>query len=407
MVARAGRLLAVNAGSSSLKYALFSVVENSDLLQEASGIVERIGRDGSRVEFVTADGARHLREERIGGHGAAARLMLEWLDGAGLLGSARSLAVGHRVVHGGSRFTAPAPIDAEVVDAIEALGDLAPLHNPPAVAAIRACRAALGDHVPMVAVFDTAFFSKLPPRARRYAIPRELADRHGIVRYGFHGLAHQYMTERATAMLERDPAELALVTLQLGAGCSAAAIDGGRPIDTTMGLTPLGGLVMATRSGSIDPSIVELLARKEGVTAADVVDLLNTESGLLGVSGLSSDMRDLAAAAADGHEDAAMAVDLFADRVRKQIGAYAAALGRLDAVIFGGGIGEHDARMRARICDTLSILGIELDAERNRSAVGREADIAGDDAAARVLVVPVDEMAVIARRCVEQAAAAL
>ena len=387
-----GLVLAVNAGSSSLRFALYTGVEPQRI---ASGVVERVGSDRSALDFA-GPGGTHRATEAIDGHAAAARSMLDWLADEGFIADPDLLIVGHRVVHGGSLFRDPTLIDSGVEDAIEELAELAPLHNPPALAGIRACRERLGAAAPMVAAFDTAFFSRLPERARHYAIPHSLADRHGIFRYGFHGLAHQYMVDRAAVRLGAELSGLSLITLQLGAGCSAAAVAGGTAIDTTMGLTPLEGLMMATRSGNIDPSVVEMLARKEGLEPAAVIELLNKQSGLLGVSGHSHDMRDLIAAAENGDERARLAIELFAYRVTTQIGAYAAALGELDAIAFGGGIGENDAVMRERICATLSILGVAVDPVRNRNTVGREADVATDDSSVRVLVVPVDEMLVIA-----------
>jgi len=292
-----------------------------------------------------------------------------------------------------------------VLGAIEALTDLAPLHNAPSLKAIRAARAVLGDGVPMVATFDTAFHRTLPARAWRYAIPLELAEKHRIRRYGFHGLAHRYMTERYAAIASRPLQEVKLVTLQLGNGCSATAIDGGRSVDTSMGFTPLEGLMMGTRSGDADPSLAGFLARQEGVDVGEVESWLNTRSGLLGVSGRSGDMRELLEAENDGDGRGALAVEMFCYRVRKYVGAYLAALGGAEALVFGGGIGENAPSVRARICAGMDWCGLKLDQGRNAGAIGREGRISRDDSWLHAYVVPVDEAAVIARdtvRCLRE-----
>ena len=245
-------------------------------------------------------------------------------------------------------------VDDGVISELEALGDLAPLHNAPSLTAIRAARATLGPSIPMVATFDTAFFRELPERASQYAIPHELAEKHGIRRYGFHGLAHRYMLERYAQLTSRSVEETRLITLQLGNGCSVTAVEGGRSIDTSMGFTPLEGLIMGTRSGDIDPAIVTHLARAESVDAEEVVSWLNTRSGLRGLSGSAADMRDLQAAEAAGDRRAAIAVELFCYRAKKYVGAYLAALGGADAVVFGGGIGENSPAVRARICEGMN-----------------------------------------------------
>jgi acetate kinase len=284
-----------------------------------------------------------------------------------------------------------------VIKAIEEVSSLAPLHNAPGLQAIRAVRESLGEAVPMVATFDTAFFADLPRRASQYAIPRDVAERHKIRRYGFHGLAHRFMFERYAALSGRPPKDVRIITLQLGAGCSAAAIAGGAPIDTSMGFTPLEGLVMATRSGDIDPSLPGFLADAEGTPIGEVELLLNRQSGLLGLSGLSSDMRDLLAAERDGDSHSALAVEVFCYRARKYIGAYLAALGGAQAVAFGGGIGENSATIRRRICEGIDWCGLRLDDQRNEATMGAEAAIHADDSAIHAYVIPVDEAAMIAR----------
>ncbi len=278
-------------------------------------------------------------------------------------------AVGHRVVHGGEQFREPVVINDDVVAALDRLAEFAPLHNPGSIAGIEGARAVLGSHIPMVAVFDTAFHRSIPPRAATYAIDLDLARRHGIRRYGFHGIAHASMAGICAAAVNRPLAQLRLITLQLGNGCSATAIDGGRSVDTSMGFTPLEGLVMGTRSGDLDPAVIGHLVRREGLSVDEVERLLNERSGLLGISGLSRDMRELLIAA-EGKPDsrAALALDMFCYRVRKYIGAYLAVLGGADGVVFGGGIGERSAVIRARICEGMDWCGLRLDPVRNEAA---------------------------------------
>jgi acetate kinase len=336
--------------------------------------------------------------ERIGDpavpdHGAAVRTVLEQVHGAGV----RIDAVGHRVVHGGERFTGPTRIDDAAVAAIEELETLAPLHNAASLAGIRAARAALGGGgVPMVAVFDTAFHATLPERAARYALPDSLARRHRIRRYGFHGSSYRSVLARYAELAGTAPERATLVALHLGNGCSAAAIKDGRSVDTSMGFTPLEGLVMGTRSGDLDPAIVAHLSRVERVPAEEVERWLNERSGLLGVSGTSRDMRELLAREA---EDAAarLAVELFCYRAKKYVGAYLAALGGADAIVFTGGIGENAPPVRARICEGMEWCGIRLDPARNARATGVEARISAEGTSPAVLVIPADEEAVIAR----------
>jgi acetate kinase len=392
------RILVINCGSSTLKFDLVETpgagatgVASKRLLR---GIVDRVGGPAS-VSYAPAEGAQTERELDIESHAEAARLVLQLLDEAGH--HSRIDAIGHRVVHGGDRFTSSVLIDGDVIDAIEDAGKLAPLHNAPSVQAIRALGEALGGAVPMVATFDTAFFAGLPPRASQYAIPRDVAKRHKIRRYGFHGLAHRFMFERYAALSGRPPEDVRIITLQLGAGCSAAAIAGGVPVDTSMGFTPLEGLVMATRSGDIDPSLPGFLADAEGMPISEIESMLNRRSGLLGLSGLSSDMRDLLAAERDGDPHSALAVDVFCYRVRKYIGAYIAALGGAEAVVFGGGIGENSPPIRRRICEGMNWCGLRLDDQRNEAAEGAEVTIHAEDAAIRAYVIPVDEAAIIAR----------
>lgn len=393
------RILAFNCGSSTLKFQLFQAGGEGGvavpLQREAEGIVERIG-GRARLEFFFGD--EHLRQERdVRDHAEATRLALDWLDSIGIQDPEGIDAVGHRVVHGGERFVEPTLLDEDVLAAIESLRELAPLHNAPALAAIREARAVLGGSVPMVAVFDTAFHRSLPDQARHYAIPAAVAEKHGVRRYGFHGLAHRYMMERHLALTGARSERAKIITLQLGNGCSAAAIQDGRPIDTSMGFSPLEGLMMGTRSGDVDPSLVGFIARREGVPVEEVEDWLNTRSGLLGVSNRSHDVRELLDAERGGDQAAHLALEMFCYRVRKCMGAYLAALGGADAVLFGGGIGEHSTEVRARICEGMEWTGLVLDLERNDQTIGKEGEISSDRSRIRVYVIPVDEQVLIAR----------
>lgn len=394
------KVLVVNCGSSTLKFHFIDVVDDdmpwTGGQRLAHGIVDRIGGRAS-LEFTASDGECLSEAVAVADHGKATLRVLGWLQAHGLLGPGGPEAIGHRVVHGGDLFVEPTLIDEKVIDALEGLSVLAPLHNEPSVRAMRAARSALGAAVPMVAVFDTAFHHNMPERASRYAIPPELAAKHRIRRYGFHGVAHRYMTERYAAITSTPMEQVKLVTLQLGNGCSAAAIEGGRSVDTSMGFTPLEGLMMGTRSGDVDPSLAGFLAQREGVDVAEVEGWLNTRSGLLGVSGRYQDMRELLAAERQGDERARLALEMFCYRVRKYIGAYMAALGGVNAVVFGGGIGENQPEVRARICAGMDWCGLVLDRALNAAAVGSEARISTEDAKVHAYVIPVDEAAIIAR----------
>ena len=367
-------VLVLNAGSSSLKYQLLDMADRS---VAASGLVERIG--GAEVPD----------------HAAALERALADLGRSGALTTA-PVAVGHRVVHGGDRFSGPTVVDDDVLDRIRALVPLAPLHNPANIAGIEVARGRYPD-VPQVAVFDTAFHATMPPRAWRYALPRELADRLGVRRYGFHGTSHAYVARRAGEHLGRPLEDLDLVTLHLGNGCSAAAVAGGRCIDTSMGLTPLGGLVMGTRSGDLDPGVVTHLHREGGLTVDEIDTLLNKRSGLTGLAG-SNDLREVHAAADAGDADAAEALDVFCYRIRCTVGAYAAALGRLDAMVFTAGVGENDADVRARVCGGLAGFGVQLDAARNTARSRGTRTVSADGSAVAVLVVPTNEELEIAEQ---------
>jgi acetate kinase len=389
------KILVFNCGSSSLKFELLEIGADGALRERiARGVFEEIGPD-AHAKMTAGD--RNLDAAApVANHAEAALRALEWLDEGAI--KPQLDAIAHRIVHGGDHVSEPAIADDNVIKALDDASRFAPLHNPPAIMTLRAVREKF-PKVPSIVVTDTAFHRTLPPMARTYAIPRALAARHGIHRFGFHGIGHSWMLDRYAEIVARPTATLNLITLQLGAGCSAAAIREGKSIDTSMGLTPLEGLMMATRSGDLDPAIFSFLATSEGLSPNEVERILNRESGLIGVSGLSNDMRELETAARGGNADAALAIAMFWYRVRKYIGAYAAVLGRVDAIIFGGGIGEHSANVRAQVCSDLEVLGITIDSARNEAADGREACISTDGSRIALWVVPLDEELQIARAC--------
>ena len=379
----ASPVLVVNAGSSSLKVKL--------LPQGHSFLVERIGGDAAAETSLNAD----IPTRDIADAQSALNTCLEVLSG--VLELSTIAAVGHRVVHGGERYTDATRLTDDVIADLETLTPLAPLHNPANLAGIRAATALLPQAV-HVAVFDTAFHSTLPPRAYLYGLPRRVLEQ-GVRRYGFHGTSHDFVTRRAAEILGRPRDTLKLVSLHLGNGASAAAVQGGESVDTTMGMTPLAGLLMGTRSGDVDPGAL-LYLLEQGTSASELDRVLNKESGLLGLSSVSNDMRDLHDAARAGNREAAEAIDVFCYRIRKTIGAYAAAMGGLDAVIFTGGIGENDAEVRAQVLQGVAFLGLELDPERNARG---EQTISTPRSAAHILVVPTDEERMIAEATLEVA----
>ena len=378
-------VLVVNCGSSSLRFALVEP-ESGKVVRQ--GMAERLGTDAGF--FRVDDGA----EEGLppgAGHGEVLDQVLRRLD------AARVLGVGHRVVHGGEAFSDSVVLDAAAIHAIEACSELAPLHNPANLRGILAARERF-PNVPHVAVFDTAFHQTLPRKAHLYAIPYELYARHRIRRYGFHGTSHRYVAGVAATRLGKPLAELELVTAHLGNGCSAAAVSGGHSVDTTMGLTPLEGLVMGTRSGDVDPNLHEFLVQHAGLSLADVMELLNRKSGLLGLSGSSNDMRTLLAARDQGDERAALAIEVFCYRLAKAVLALGAALPRIDALVFTGGIGEHAASVRAETLAALRLLGATVDPELNAAhGLATNGRITRDDSRLLALVVPTNEELVIAR----------
>ncbi len=389
------RVLVLNCGSSTLKFQLIETSDSGATERKlARGIVDRIGGPAS-YHFETNGTSVDEKALAVANHEEAARLVIDWLRSKPGLESID--AVGHRVVHGGERFTASVLIDDNVIATLEALCEIAPLHNPGAVLGIRAAQKILGAAIPMVAAFDTSFHHTIPQQAATYAIPYELSLKHKIRRYGFHGLAHQYDIARYAELCAKLPAQVNAITLHLGNGCSATAIRNGESIDTSMGFTPLEGLVMGTRSGDLDPALVTLLARKEQVDAAAVESWLNTRSGLLGLSGISNDMRELTAAYRTDPR-ARLAVDVFCYRARKYLGAYLTVLGGVaQAVIFSGGIGENAPLVRKKILDRMEWCGLSLDDTANDRIIGCDGKISTARSKLDVFVIHTDEEAVIAR----------
>ena len=387
-------ILVINAGSSSLKYQLLNP-ETQQVL--AKGLCERIGIDGKFT--YKPDGKQAIKEADVAmpTHSEAIQAVLNALVDPenGVIGSMKEIdAVGHRVVHGGEKFAKSVLITDEVMAAIEECNPLAPLHNPANIIGIKACQA-LMPGTPMVAVFDTAFHQTMPPVAYTYALPYEYYTQDKVRRYGFHGTSHKYVAGRAAAMLGKPIEQLKLISCHLGNGSSVTAVDGGKSVDTSMGFTPLAGLPMGTRSGDIDAGIMEYLMHKHGYDIDTMLNILNKKSGVQGISGVSSDFRDLEAAAEQGNKQAALAVEVFEYSVKKLIGAYATAMGGVDAVIFTAGVGENGAGNRTNIVSGLEFMGIKIDQEKNKIR-GQEVDISTEDAKVRVLVIPTNEELMIA-----------
>jgi acetate kinase len=386
------RVLVVNTGSSSIKYQLFEM-DGPKVL--ASGVVERIGEAGSKLTHRAGDAEPLVVEKRVADHSEGFERVFGAFETAGEpIGELAG--IGHRVVHGGERLTAPTLIDDVTVQAIAEQSPLAPLHNPSNLLGIRIAMASFPD-TPQVAVFDTAFHQTMPPRAYRYALPADVAGELRIRRYGFHGTSHAYVSRKAAEHLGRPAGELNLITLHLGNGASVAAVAGGRCIDTSMGLTPLEGLVMGTRSGDLDPAVVFYLHREAGLSVDDIDDLLNKRSGMLGMAG-ANDMREITRLVAEGDETATEALDVYCYRIRKYVGAYAAALGRLDALVFTAGVGENNDAVRAAVCQGLEGLGVNLHPKRNKARSGKARTISADDSPVAVLVVPTNEELEIAEQ---------
>jgi len=387
-------ILVINCGSSSLKYQLLNM-DNEFVL--AKGICDRIGIDGKLVH--ERPEGKHTADISMPDHAAAMAVLLDVLLDAthGVIKCKSEIhAIGHRVVHGGEAFSGSVLIDDVVEKAVEAVNDLAPLHNPPNLTGIRACKQHMPG-VPQVAVFDTAFHQTMPAKAYLYAIDHALYEKYKIRRYGFHGTSHKYVTQKAAELLNRPLSELKLATCHLGNGASVCAVSGGQSVDTSMGLTPLEGLAMGTRSGDIDPALITFIMEKENLTAQQVLDMLNKKSGMLGLSGgVGSDFRDLSAAAEGGNAKAGDALDVFAYRVAGYIGRYAACMNGLDAVVFTAGIGENDSAIRAKVCEYLTWLGADINQSENNKR-GQMLDISNPRAKVRVLVIPTNEELMIAR----------
>jgi len=392
------KILVFNCGSSSLKFELLELDIRADRRARTigRGLFERVGSSRAQATLIEEGGTITRRDLGRCNHIDAAGYVLHWLKQVGGQAGLNLDGSAHRVVHGGTQIVAPTLLDEAVLRALEQATAFAPLHNPPAIATMRAiCERLPG--VPAIVIADTGFHRELPDYASTYAIPRELSHRHQIRRYGFHGLGHAWMMERYVELTGCDPATLNLITLHLGAGCSGTAIRGGKSVDTSMGQTPLEGLMMATRSGDLDPAIVTLLCERERISPQEVESILNQRSGLLGVSGVSGDLRDVATAVDAGNPDARLALEMFCYRVRKYIGQYLAVPGETAAIIFGGGIGENADRVRARICAGLEHLGIVCDENRNRAANGREQKFSTDQSRIQLYVIPVDEELYMAR----------
>jgi acetate kinase len=390
------KILVINAGSSSIKYQLYNMKDESVL---ASGRVERIGTESAIVTHEPAGKAGVREVSEILDHVTAVRRVLDLLlhREHGVVGSIAEIeAVGHRVVHGGETFKESVLVDDEVKRGIRDLFDLAPLHNPAAMMGINAVEQNM-PNMPQAVVFDTAFHQTMPRHAYLYPIPMVLYRRHKIRRYGFHGTSHFYVSERAAALIGRPISELKMVTCHIGNGASCAAIDGGRSVDTSMGLTPLEGLMMGTRSGDIDPAIVPFVMSKEELTLGEVNSMLNKHSGMLAISGFSGDMREIIEAMEDGDRNAQLAFDMFCYRLRKYVGAYAAAMNGLDALVFTAGIGENSPDVRKAVCDGLTFLGLELDEAANRQRSKEARVISTPASRVKVLVVPTNEELIIAR----------
>lgn len=392
------KILIVNAGSSSLKYQLVNMDTEETL---AKGLIERIGIEGSKLTQ-KVNGEKHIVEAPMNDHVAATKYMIEALtDGQhGVVKSMDEIgAVGHRVVQGGEHFTSSVVIDDEVMKAIEENAPLAPLHNPPNLMGIKACKQIM-PNTPMVAVFDTSFHQTMPPEAFLYGVPLDYYRRLRVRRYGFHGTSHRYVSQRAAAMLGKPLEELRLITCHLGNGSSMAAIDHGKSVDTSMGMTPLEGVIMGTRSGNVDPAVLQFIMNSEHLSVDEMLDILNKKSGFLGISGVSSDMRDVEEAAEQGNKDAQISIDMLYRGIKKYIGAYAAIMGGVDAIVFTAGIGENSKELREAVMTNMEFLGASIDTEKN-NVRGKETDISAPGSKVKVLIIPTDEEIVIARDTLE------
>ncbi len=388
-------VLVINAGSSSLKYKLIDM-DNENVL--AKGLCERIGLDQSRLKHTPGENDTVVIEKDMPNHGVAIQLVLAALTDKehGVIADMSEIsAVGHRVVHGGEYFSGSVLLTDDVKKAVTECNALAPLHNPANLIGIAACEEAMPG-VPNVGVFDTAFHQTMPPESYMYGIPYEYYEKYKIRKYGFHGTSHNYVAHKAAELCGKPIEELKIITCHLGNGSSIAAVKNGKVVDTSMGFTPLDGLVMGTRSGSIDPAVIPFLVKNEGITVEEVDTILNKKSGVAGVSGVGSDFRDLSAAAESGNKRAKLALDMFANGVKSYIGRYASIMGGVDVVTFAGGIGENDCDMRAQILEGQEFMGIKIDLAKNKVR-GTETEITGEGARVRAFVIPTDEELTIAR----------
>ena len=394
------KVLVINSGSSSLKYQLIDMETEAVI---AKGNCERIGINGSKLVH-KAKGNETVVEQDMPNHNVAVALVLKALtdEKIGVIASMDEIgAVGHRAVASGETFKKPTLVSDESLAKMEELSDLAPLHNPPAIVGVKACLAAM-PNTPMALVFDTSFHFTMPKHAYMYAINYEHYEKYKIRRYGFHGTSHKFVSQEAAKYLGKKPEELKIITCHLGNGSSITAVDGGKSVDTSMGLTPLAGVPMGTRSGDVDPAVVEYLAKKEGLSIGEALTYLNKKSGVLGVSGISSDFRDLTAAADNGNERAKLALDMFAYSCKKYVGAYAAAMNGVDCIVFTAGVGENTACVRKAICENMQYLSLEIDEEKNNEKNnGAIRDITGKNSKVKVLIIPTNEELVIARETVE------
>lgn len=389
------KTLVINCGSSSLKYQLIDMETETSLVQ---GLVERIGIDGSILTQKTEDKDKYVIKEDMPNHKSAINNVLNALvdEKFGVIKSMSEIgAVGHRVVHGGEKYSHSVIIDEEVVQSIRDCISLAPLHNPPNIIGIEACKE-LMPNTPMVAVFDTAFHQTMPKESYICPLPYELYEKYGIRKYGFHGTSHMYVSQKVSEVLEKDIKDLKIVTCHLGNGCSLAAIKGGKSIDTSMGFTPLAGVMMGTRAGSIDPSVISFLIEEQGYTINEVGELLNKKSGVLGISGISSDFRDVLEEAEKGNERAKLSLDIFNYKVRAQIAAYAGIMGGVDVIVFTAGIGENSSITRRECLRGLEFLGFEIDDEKN-SVRGKIQEISTETSKVKVFIIPTNEELMIAR----------
>lgn len=394
------KILVLNCGSSSVKYKLFNMTSKEVL---AEGVIEKIGLSDSFLKFTLPDGTKRVIEKEIPEHTVGVELILDTLTNTeyGCIQSLNEInAVGHRLVHGGENFNASVVITPEVIAHVEKCSDLAPLHNPANLKGIAAVTKIL-PHIPQVGVFDTAFHQTMPDYAYMYALPYEYYKQYGIRRYGFHGTSHRYVSKRACDFLGLDVSKEKIITAHLGNGGSITAIEHGKSIDTSMGLTPVEGLIMGTRSGDVDLGAITYLMDKEQLTGADVSELVNKKSGMLGISGVSSDMRDIEKAIEAENPRAKLAMEMYNYRIKKYIGSYAAALNGLDVLVFTGGVGENQSGTRQSVCEGLSYLGVEVDLALNAKSRGEEIELSTKNSKVRVVVIPTDEEFMIASDTLE------